>query len=521
LYRDDLLTLAAGENGASFQFNKQVFERAAGWVRERGGFTPDMLGEQPARDVIAEVFRVLGGAVSSAITTEVPGELVTALEENTFIFSGFKTFHALNEVGLSLVGADGGIKPFEKFHEDVTKIDEKYNKNYLYAEYNHAVASSQMAVKWHDFEAGRDRYDLQYRTANDEKVREDHQRLHNTTLPEDDPFWARYLPPNGWNCRCTAVQVRKGKYPASDSEQAIRIGDEITDDPKKQIFRFNPGKEMKIFPDKHPYNKAPREVKEVISTIAGQRFTARTVKQAEEQFRDILGVNCRLNGFKKQDMERVKMIFECAERHFREFPGIKEKVKFIGSMKGRVEQVVDGLFKEIKSKDPGASDDLLMAWVRKKARKQVYLKNCYAYSSEGFEEFGANGVVFNTEWTEERLSGALKRDVNIRFHPVACDTLKAVFDHEFGHKIDALLGLHVDTDFRRIFHEAVSRGEQHVTDNLSGYAYSTRLMGKRGYMPEKEFIAEAWSEYLNNPAPREIATAIGKLVEKKREERKR
>ncbi|MBQ7855294.1 MAG: hypothetical protein IJ352_09820 [Muribaculaceae bacterium] len=39
--------------------------------------------------------------------------------------------------------------------------------------------------------------------------------LHGVTLPIDDPFWDSFLPPNGWNCRCTAVQVRKGKYPIS------------------------------------------------------------------------------------------------------------------------------------------------------------------------------------------------------------------------------------------------------------------------------------------------------------------
>ena len=50
----------------------------------------------------------------------------------------------------------------------------------------------------------------------DDRVREDHAILHGTTLPPSDPFWSLYLPPNGWNCRCTAVQVRKGKYPQSD-----------------------------------------------------------------------------------------------------------------------------------------------------------------------------------------------------------------------------------------------------------------------------------------------------------------
>ncbi len=226
-----------------------------------------MLGEQPAIDVINETFRVLNGSISSSIKKEVPKELITALTANTFIFSGFKTFHSLNEVGLSLMDDNGDVKDFDSFRKDVETINGKYNRNYLYAEYNHAVHASQSAVKWHDFEQDGDRYDLQYRTANDERVRAEHQLLHDTTLSPDDPFWTRYMPPNGWNCRCTVVQVRKGKYSRTDSQKAIDAGDMITSDPKKQIFRFNPGKELKIFPDKHPYYKAPEEIGKTITRI--------------------------------------------------------------------------------------------------------------------------------------------------------------------------------------------------------------------------------------------------------------
>lgn len=125
----------------------------------------------------------------------------------------------MNEVGLSLIGDDGGIKPFEKFHEDVAKIDAKYNRNYLYAEYNHAVTSSQMAAKWHDFQQDGDRYNLQYRTANDERVREEHQRLHNITLPVSDPFWEQFMPPNGWNCRCASYRYAKAGTPRATASR--------------------------------------------------------------------------------------------------------------------------------------------------------------------------------------------------------------------------------------------------------------------------------------------------------------
>lgn len=232
---------------------RKAFDTAAEWLHTKKKFTANMLAEKPAQNLMQATNDVLQQAVSRGITHEVPEELTAALEQNTFIFSGFKTYHELREASLLLKDENGGFKPFERYLSDVQKINNTYNRSYLEAEYNYAVHSTQMAVKWHDFEQDGDQYDLQYRTANDGKVREEHAILHNTTLTPSDPFWDKYLPPNGWNCRCTVVQVRKGKYPTSDPELAMQRGDNCTAKPKQQIFRFNPGKSMKVFPEKHPY----------------------------------------------------------------------------------------------------------------------------------------------------------------------------------------------------------------------------------------------------------------------------
>ena len=73
------------------------------------------------------------------------------------------------------------------------------------------------------------------------------------TLPPSDPFWEEFYPPNGWNCRCTGVQVRKSKYPATPHAEAMRLGDEALQRDSKGIFRFNPGLEQKTVPDYNPY----------------------------------------------------------------------------------------------------------------------------------------------------------------------------------------------------------------------------------------------------------------------------
>lgn len=175
------------------------------------------------------------------------------LSRSNYIFSGMKAFHELNESFPSLVDENGNRKTFERFLKDVQSIDDTYNTNYLRSEYNFVQSSAEMAAKWESFMQDGDRYYLQYRTANDGKVRPEHAVLHGVTLPITDSFWEEYYPPNGWNCRCTVVQVRKSRYPATPHDEAMALGEEALQYDTKGMFRFNPGKQEKSVPDYNPY----------------------------------------------------------------------------------------------------------------------------------------------------------------------------------------------------------------------------------------------------------------------------
>lgn len=122
------------------------------------------------------------------------------LTRSNYIFSGMKTFHELREAFPSLLDENGDRKPFERFLNDVQKIDATYNRNWLRTEYNFVAASAEMAAKWERFAADGDRYNLQYRTQRDDKVRPEHAVLDRVTLPPSDSFWEEFYPPNGWNC---------------------------------------------------------------------------------------------------------------------------------------------------------------------------------------------------------------------------------------------------------------------------------------------------------------------------------
>lgn len=225
-------------------------------MHENGKYNPkDLKNTLEYQNLINETNTIFDKTI---VDNVVDSALLENLQNDVFLFSGLKTHAQLFEASRLLLSAENKIKPFSEFYKDVVKINETYNRQYLEAEYQFAVASSQIANKWADFSED---YNLQYRTAGDERVRDSHDVLRDTTLHKTDPFWDSFMPPNGWRCRCTVVEVLPEDYKVSDSKKSIEKGEiattQIGKDGKNKlaIFRFNPGKDKVIFPPTHPYNK--------------------------------------------------------------------------------------------------------------------------------------------------------------------------------------------------------------------------------------------------------------------------
>ena len=237
------------------EIRKQLSELFDGMMRtlyslEGSQFRIEVLAEPKIQKFIDAHAGVLDSTFKKV---EMSDAMRKRLQRSDYIFSGMKTFHELNEAFPSLLDENGERKTFEAFLNDVRKIDKTYNSNYLRAEYNFVQSSAEMAAKWERFSEDGDRYNLQYRTAGDGKVRPEHAALNGVTLPPSDPFWEEYYPPNGWNCRCTVVQVRRSKYPTTPHDEAMALGEEALQRDTKGIFHFNPGKEDKTVPDYNPY----------------------------------------------------------------------------------------------------------------------------------------------------------------------------------------------------------------------------------------------------------------------------
>ena len=111
---------------------------------------------------------------------------------------------------------------------------------------------------------------FEYVTAGDDRVREGHRVLEGVRLPKEDPFWKKYFPPNGWNCRCTTLEIWK-------DEPTAKIDFGITGrDPRKRTpgamnvpseFRGNVGIFAAATPKKSE-KKKPAPVREVAKKIS-------------------------------------------------------------------------------------------------------------------------------------------------------------------------------------------------------------------------------------------------------------
>jgi SPP1 gp7 family putative phage head morphogenesis protein len=242
------------------EFSREMWKKAISYLHDKKQFTDEMIEDKPIMAMVNETNRILTHAIQP-IATKVPDEMMRKLKNDVFVFSGCKTYVSIKEVSAMLLDEKGTIKSFDKFYREVEKKHNAYNKNYLKAEYLHAVSTSQMAAKWQQYIADGDRYNLQYRTAGDERVRENHAVLNRITLPVNSPFWEQNYPPNGWRCRCTVVQVRKDKYEQSNLVESMQKGEKAT----TEIFRFNSAKQEVIFPPKHPYRKVQDRIQDILN----------------------------------------------------------------------------------------------------------------------------------------------------------------------------------------------------------------------------------------------------------------
>ncbi len=129
--------------------------------------------------------------------------------------------------------------------------------------------------------------------------------------------------------------------------------------------------------------------------------------------------------------------------------------------------------------------------------------------AESCRSRGIKGVCVNRYWASDipKFKSALAQSVKMKFHPVGCDTIRSILDHELGHQLDDLLDISGQQNIMDLF---LKTAPQDITAGLSKYAWDNANPSRI-----REFVAEGWAEYCNNSTPRPIAKEIGETVERR------
>ena len=173
-----------------------------------------------------DALKVLEGS-TEAVEQQLRATMNELLEKGAHVDEGVKVLsEKFSSLGLK------GLRPnaFEKIFRTQTQL--AYGAGRWAADQDPAVQE----ILW----------GYEYSTVGDDRVRDSHAELDGVKLPKDDPFWQRFWPPNGWNCRCAAI-------PLYDEEKPKEAPDDVEPD---DGFDFNPAEamrggvhEMRVSPD--------------------------------------------------------------------------------------------------------------------------------------------------------------------------------------------------------------------------------------------------------------------------------
>lgn len=207
----------------------------------------------PASDIEINLFNEIWSTMNEAArrgfdeseTVDPDEEFRDAILRNNAVFSAFKVHRMQNDMARLLLDSDGNLKPFEQWKKEVMPIASHQVGAWLRTEYDTAVIRAHQAADWRQFERERDVLpNLKWMPSTSIHPGADHRRFWGTVRPIDDPFWSKHRPGDRWNCKCSLSSTDEEPTPAPDDDPESR---------PQPGLENNPGKDARLFSDKHPY----------------------------------------------------------------------------------------------------------------------------------------------------------------------------------------------------------------------------------------------------------------------------
>lgn len=231
------------------EFNDEDYDRLIGAIAA-GIVTTSRLDfdtyKRTAGKLTEGVYKGYGKSINEVAYGSEDYLMLFDLRRNAYVFSGAKCYQEVREVSALLTAKDTNeIKSFGDFKVKAKEVLTKYNEEYLHAEYNSAIAQSRSNSQFSEFIKDKGLYpSLQYHTVGDGRVRPEHADMDGIIRPVSDNFWRKYMPPNGWNCRCTVLQ-------SDSTDQTNLTGFHPSNVP--EVFKMNSYYDRVVFSPKHPY----------------------------------------------------------------------------------------------------------------------------------------------------------------------------------------------------------------------------------------------------------------------------
>jgi len=477
-----------------------------------------------------------GGPVTSFDGKDL--DLIQELRTNIYMFSAAKTYQEVRTMTDLLYNEDDKVKPFDEFFDDARAIYNNYNVNYAQTEYNTAVASGQMGIRWNQIEADKEILPLLKMTVvEDAQTTEICEPLDGITLPVNDPFWDEFYPPNHWNCRSTVLQLDEGEI---SSKAEVDKAKEHADEDMQDVFKMNVGKDEIVFSPDHPYFKVPREDQDLakrnfdlpMPADIVEFISAKTTREAEDWAKENLGV--KYVNYKGIDVKVANDINRGVQKTKRIMPEIE--IPGLGSAQKANKEIKDIVKQAYKNSD--FYQTIIKTYGEKSADRSAL-----AFANRHVQKVGQNTLAWSSNIDKITIPGGEKIDLS-RYRGVfvsekagkskelldeiiianekqgwftkGAKDFEYIMNHELGHEVDKFLGIRNDADFLKIYERERALGEKSIAEKLSTYGATA---GGRASDKPFEFIAESWAEFTSSPNPRPIAKEMGELMMKKYHEK--
>lgn len=162
---------------------------------------------------------------------------------NNEVFAAFKVHRLQSDMARQMVDAQGNLKSFEKWAEDVRPIANHQCRQWLRTEYDTAVKRASLAADWQRFEDEKDVLpNLRWIPSTAAQPDAFHQSMWDTVLPVDHPFWSAHHPGDRWGCQCGLEATDDPVTPTPTADYRTSPG-----------LENNPGIDAKLFNETHPY----------------------------------------------------------------------------------------------------------------------------------------------------------------------------------------------------------------------------------------------------------------------------